>query len=153
MFCLGEYLGSGIFSRQASVAVRMMIQRHNSSSTDAAPVPGGPLASLFRARFLDALRRRGVTPRHQTVSSSSPNESSCTANGGSNNNNILNGSGHSVWRALDGEADGLPGVEVDVYGPVSFRAAAFFPCGFALVLFPFVFICKCADRVTTTLDQ
>ncbi|KAL8428760.1 hypothetical protein ACSSS7_006999 [Eimeria intestinalis] len=90
---------------------------------------------LFRSRFLDALKRRGFTPEIQrnidssSNSSSSNSSSSNSSNSSSSNSSSSNSSSSNsrsvrvfeigsedVWRAVDGEADGLPGIDVDVFG-------------------------------------
>ncbi|CDJ49081.1 hypothetical protein, conserved [Eimeria brunetti] len=122
----GRYLGSGLFSRQASVAVRMITHRSsssgssssssssNSSSSDAPDE--GSLTQILCDRFRAAVNRRRLYHSRQLQ------PAGCTATGSSSSSNSSSSSSSSstgvpdVWRAVDGEADGLPGVEVDVYG-------------------------------------
>ncbi|OEH74141.1 hypothetical protein cyc_06169 [Cyclospora cayetanensis] len=102
----GEYIGSGILSRQASVAVRMLtkgIKGQSRINGSRGFVGEPPVDALVTGRFVAALQRRGPSAEvsQHAVDSSNYNDKT---------------SGESAWRAVDGEADGVPGVEVDVYG-------------------------------------
>ncbi|KAL8426751.1 hypothetical protein Efla_002265 [Eimeria flavescens] len=113
----GRYLGSGLFSRQASIALRLLTRANatiNSSSSSSSSrssssnfEEGVAVEELLRSRFRRALRLRGISLEEQTNSSSS----NC-----SSSSNSSSSSRKCVWRAVDGEADGLPGVELDFYG-------------------------------------
>ena len=132
----GTYLGSGLFSRQASVAIRMVTRSSKASSSSssnrcdrASDAPNeGPLSKLLCDRFRAAvycrrLRSAGKPPPADSTSTDSRSSSSSTEL-------------PDVWRAVDGEADGLPGVEVDVYGSVGYLS-------FLLLLFAAAAVCCC----------
>ncbi|KAL8270931.1 hypothetical protein Esti_005143 [Eimeria stiedai] len=126
----GTFIGEGLFSRQASIVLRILNRSpttsasssnsssSNSSSSNSSSIGERSVEELLRSRFLDALRRRGFNPetRQNTNSSNNSNTNSSSSNSSSSSRRIYEVGSADVWRAIDGEADGLPGVDIDVFG-------------------------------------
>lgn len=95
-----------------------------SSSSTSIPKEGS-IGPLLHSRFIAALQRRGFPCKQQEAANSGSTSSSASSSikTYSSSSSASIREEPSVWRAVDGEADRLPGMEVDVYGSVSPRAA------------------------------
>lgn len=89
----------------------------SSSRSSAVDAPSeGRTSELLCDRFRAALQQRRLRYARQSRPVDSTNVGSSTHSSSTRNGNSTGLP--NVWRAVDGEADGLPGVELDVYESV-----------------------------------